>query len=389
MKIRVGVFFGGASVEHEVSIISASQTINALDKKKYKIVPVYITKDKEMYTGKRLLNIKYFKNIDKLLKKITRVQLVKIKDEFVLKSLSPFKKSEKIDIAFPVVHGNGEDGTLQGFFEMIGVPFTGCDVKGAVVGQDKIYMKMLFKENKIPTTNFISFVSSDYETNEEKVIERTKSLRYPLFVKPSSLGSSVGISRVNNKKELIDAIEEAIQYDKRIIIEEGVSNLVEVNCSVLGDYENQRTSDIEEVMGNDEFLSFKDKYLSGGSSKNGSKSGMASTNRIIPARIDSSLIEEVEETAKKVFKLLDTSGVCRIDFLIDKVKKQVYVNEINTIPGSLAFYLWESININFEELVNEIVEISIKREREKEKLIFTYDSNILNNFNGAKASKLK
>jgi D-alanine-D-alanine ligase len=272
---------------------------------------------------------------------------------------------------------------------MIGVPFTGCDVKGAVVGQDKIYMKMLFNENDIPTTKFISFVASEYEINESSILNRISKLNYPLFVKPSSLGSSVGINRVNDEKELTAAIEEAMTYDKRIIVEEGVSNLIEVNCSVLGDYENQEVADVEEVMGNDEFLSFNDKYLSGGSSKNGSKSGMAATNRIIPARISDELMSEVKETAKKVFRVLNTSGVCRIDFLIDSKENKVYVNEINTIPGSLAFYLWESIDVDFTDLVNRIVELAIKREREKEKLIFTYDSNILSNFSGSKASKLK
>lgn len=389
MKIKVGVFFGGASVEHEVSIISASQAMAALDKEKYKVIPVYISKDNELYTGKKLLKIENFTNLEKLKKKCTRVQLVKIEDSFVLKSLKRFKKSKNIDLAFPVVHGNGEDGTLQGFLEMIGVPFTGCDVKGAVVGQDKIYMKMLFKESNIPTTKFVSFVSSEYEINDKEILERIKPLHYPLFVKPSSLGSSVGINMVKNEAELIDAIEEAITYDKRIIVEEGVSNLIEVNCSVLGDYENQRASEIEEVMGNDEFLSFKDKYLSGGSSKGGSKSGMAATNRVIPARISEELANEVKETAKKVFRLLNTTGVCRIDFLIDSESNKMYVNEINTIPGSLAFYLWESIDVDFTELVNDIVELAIKKEREKEKLIFTYDSNILSNFSGAKASKLK
>ncbi len=389
MRIKVGVFFGGASVEHEVSIISASQAMNALDKEKYQVIPVYISKDNELYTGRKLHKIENFTNLDKLKKRTTRVQLVKLNGKFILKSMNRFKGSKEIDIAFPVVHGNGEDGTLQGFLEMVGVPYTGCDVKGAVVGQDKVYMKMLFKENMIPTTNFISFVSSEYEINEKEILDRVKPLKYPLFVKPSSLGSSVGINMVKNEKELVDAIEEAITYDKRIIVEEGVNNLVEVNCSVLGDYETQEASEIEEVMGNDEFLSFKDKYLSGGSSKSGSKSGMAATNRVIPARIDEVLTNEVKETAKKVFRLLNTSGVCRIDFLIDKVSKKMYVNEINTIPGSLAFYLWESMEVDFTELVNRIVELAIKREREKEKLIFTYDSNILSNFSGSKASKLK
>jgi len=389
MKIKVGVFFGGASVEHEVSIISASQAMNALDKEKYQVIPVYISKENELYTGKKLLKIENFQDLDKLKKRCTRVQLVKLDDEFVLKSIQKLKPSKKIDIAFPVVHGNGEDGTLQGFLEMVGVPFTGCDVKGAVVGQDKIYMKMLFKENNIPTTDFVSFVSSDYELNEAAVLKRIEHLRYPLFIKPSSLGSSVGISRATDKRELIEAIEEAITYDTRIIVEEGVSNLVEVNCSVLGDYEEQETSEIEEVMGKDDFLSFKDKYLSGGSSKGGAKSGMAATNRVIPARVSEQLSREIKDTAIKVFRLLNTKGVCRIDFLIDKDTNKMYVNEINTIPGSLAFYLWESIDVDFSELVNKIVDLAVKREREREKLIFTYDSNILSNFSGAKASKLK
>ena len=209
---------------------------------------------------------------------------------------------------------------------------------------------------------------------------------YPVVVKPATLGSSVGITYVKDEKEIEDAIDTAISYDNKIIVEEAIENLTEVNCSVIGNYEYQKTSPIEEVMGLDEILSFTDKYLSNSKTK-GSSKGMAQTSRIIPARISDKLTKEISETSKKVFRLLNLSGVCRIDYLIDSKTNDFYVNEPNTIPGSLSFYLWKEAGMSYTSLLDEIIQIAIKEYKNNSKKVKSFDSNILEGFNGSKGVK--
>ncbi len=392
MKIKVGVIFGGESVEHEVSIISASQAMNSLDSSKYEVVPIYITKDREWYTHKLMRDVAFFKDLNKLKEKSHRVVLSYDHEQKV--SLRKVGKKAKlvkeIDVIFPVVHGtNGEDGSLQGYLEMIGVPYVGCRVYGAVAGQDKIFMKQILNQEDVQVTDYAWFYSTDYINDPDKVLEHVQKIKGPWIVKPASLGSSVGISKADDLDELVESIEEAMTYDIKVIVESVVSNLVEVNCSVYGDFEEQHASVVEEVMGNDEFLSFKDKYL-GSSDKTGSSKGMASTNRIIPARISYELEQTVKNMAKKAFKVLNASGVSRIDFLIDKETEEVYVNEINTIPGSLSFYLWEPVGISFDKLSDELIRLALKRSRINDRLTFSYDSNILENYEkGSKGAKSK
>jgi D-alanine-D-alanine ligase len=210
------------------------------------------------------------------------------------------------------------------------------------------------------------------------------------MVKPARLGSSVGISKVKSENEIKEAIEDAIKYDEKVLVEKVVENLVEVNCSVIGNYEYQETSDLEEVMGVDEFLSYRDKYIGEGSKKTGNKSqGMVATNRILPARLDEKMTNEVKELSKEVFKILNCAGVVRIDYLIDKKENKVYVNEINTIPGSLSFYLWSSSNKSYKDLLDEIISLAVRAYKRKKRKVFSFDSNILSNFNGLKGSKGK
>jgi D-alanine-D-alanine ligase len=293
-------------------------------------------------------------------------------------------------VIFPVVHGtNGDDGSLQGYLEMLGVRYVGCAVNGAVAGQDKIFMKQILKQEQVNVTDYTWFFSTDYMNDEEAVLEKIQKVKGPWIVKPASLGSSVGISKADNMEELIEAIEEAMSYDIKVIVESVVENLVEVNCSVYCDFEEQHASVVEEVMGADEFLSFKDKYL-GSNDKTGASKGMASTNRIIPARLSYELEHKVKEMAVEAFKVLNASGVSRIDFLINKETEEVFVNEINTIPGSLSFYLWEPVGITFEKLSDELIRLALKRARINERLTFSYDSNILENFEkGSKGAKSK
>lgn len=382
MKIRVGIIYGGSSVEHEVSVISALQAIDNIDKDKYDVVPLYISKNREWYTGSSLLNIENYKDVDNLLKKSKKVVLQKINDEFVLLKVNGFlnKIIDKIDIAFPIVHGqNVEDGSLAGYLETLGIPYVGCNVLGAALGQDKIVMKQVFKCSDIPVVDYIWFYDNEYLNNKDKILKDIKKLGYPVVVKPASLGSSVGINYVKDEESIESAINEAITYDKKIIIEKGVENLVEVNCSVVGNYELQEASILEQVMSGNAILTYKDKYV-GSSKSKGSSKGIVNTSRIIPAQIDEETTKKVQEISKKVFKCLNLSGVCRIDYLIDSRTNDVYVNEPNTIPGSLAFYLWEPTGKKYSALLDEVIKIGIKEYKSKVKKVTCFDINILKDY---------
>ena len=388
--IKVGVIFGGESVEHEVSIISAVQAMNKLDTEKYEIVPIYITKEGEWYTGGVLREIETYKDME-LLKRYTKnVVLYKKDNRFVLQNKGIIKKFvNEVDIILPVVHGtNVEDGVLQGYLKTIGVPFVGSNVLAAAVAQDKVIQKQVFEHSKLPITKYYWFYDSDYKDDQDKIVkEIAKEVKYPMIVKPATLGSSVGISSAKNKKELIDAIDEAIHYDYKIVVEEKVENLTEVNISVLDNYETQKLSEIEEVFTDNSLLTYEDKYI-GGSKKTGSK-GMASACRKIPANIDAKLRKEVENVATVAFKSVGLSGVVRIDFLIDKKKKNIYINEINSCPGSLSFYLWEPKDKNFTALLDEMINIAIKDYKKDQNKTRSFNTNILSGFNGLKGSKGK
>lgn len=388
MKIKLGVIFGGVSVEHEISIISAVQAMNAVDKEKYDIVPIYIAKDRTWYTGKMLMDIDVYKDFEDLKKFATKVTMYKKDNSFYLQSMGLFKRIvEEVDVVFPIVHGaNVEDGTIAGYLETIGVPYVGSRVLGAALGQDKVVMKQVFAACDLPIVPYTWFFDNEYLNDADKITKEIKKLGYPVIVKPATLGSSVGITVVKDEEALDDAIMDAITYDTKIVVEKMVDNLVEVNCSVLGDYEYQQTSVLEEVMSSDEFLTYKEKYLGGGK-KTGASKGMASTSRVVPARISDKLTEEVKEIAKGAFKALNLSGICRIDFLIDKKENKVYINEPNTIPGSLAFYLWEPSGKKYSVLLDEAITLAIKDYKNRSKKTNSFDTNVLSNFSGAKGIK--
>ena len=390
MKIKVGIIFGGETVEHEVSIISALQAIKNIDEDKYEVVPIYIDKNRNWYTGMELLNIENYKNSNFLFKNIIPVSLCKFKDEFwLLREKGLFRRVEdKIDVAFPIVHGtNAEDGSLAGYLESIGIPYVGSGVLGSAIGQDKVVMKQLMKSEGLPITDYVWFYDFEYTNDENSILKDILKLGFPVIVKPARLGSSVGISVAHNIDELKTAISEASKYDEKIVVEKIVNNLVEVNASILGSNEFAVVSELEEVMGVDEFLSYQDKYIGG---KKGTKSkGMASTNRIIPARINRELTNEIKDLSLKIFKLLNLSGVVRIDYLIDKKNSKVYVNEPNIIPGSLSFYLWKESSKDYKTLLDELITLSIKNYKKKKKKVYSFESNILKNFNGLKGRKGK
>lgn len=404
MKIKVGVIFGGESAEHEVSIISAIQAINKMNEEKYDIIPIYITKDRQWYTGAMLKDIDSYQDLSLIKKYATNVVLVEKNNRFILQKKKGLFKREvaEIDIAFPIVHGtNVEDGVLQGYLQTIGIPFVGPNTYAGVVGQDKVFMKAIFEKEDLPLSKYVWFYDSEYKTDKDEVLKKISKLKYPLIVKPATTGSSIGISYAEDEAKLCEAIDDAINYDTKILVEEVVENLKEVNISVLGNYEHQKLSVIEEVNGHNKFLTYEDKYIGGGKTKakfgvksvpscKGSK-GMLSASRKIPADLSDKLKEEVKTVAKKAFKALGSSGCCRIDFLIDSKKNKVYVNEINSIPGSLAFYLWEPLGKDYTELLDDMINIGIKDYKKRSSKTYTFDTNILQGFanNSLKGGKTK
>ena len=394
MKIRVGLFFGGKSVEHEVSIISAIQAFNAFNREKYDVVPVYITKNIEFYTVEAIGKIEEHRNIPALIKKSTRVIMINEgnKIKLVCYPMKKFGDSTiaEIDVAFPVVHGtNVEDGALQGYFQTLNIPYVGCDVLSSAVGMDKYVMKAVLKDNGIPVLDCVTVTALEFANDDDAVVNKIKEkIGLPAIVKPINLGSSVGIKIGRDIDGLKEALDYAFGFSGRVLVERAIQDLREINCSVCGDIDSAEASECEEPVGSDEILSFEDKYTGG--SKSSKSSGMASLKRKIPADISEKMRNEIRETAVKAFKCLGCSGVSRIDFMIDAVENNVYLNEINTIPGSLAFYLWEPIGIKYPELLDRMVSLALKRDRELRNLNFTFESNILAEakLGGAKGGKL-
>lgn len=411
MKIKVGVLFGGKSVEHEISVISAIQAIGYLDKSKYDVIPIYITKNNEFYVGENVGKIESYTDINSLIKSSQRV--IMVWDENKLKLIKyPQKMLSKgyvdyIDVAFPIVHGtNVEDGTLQGYLHMMNIPYVGCDVLSSSVGMDKYVMKTVLKDNGVPVLDCKCYTSNVYDENEDAIVEEIESaIGYPVIVKPVNLGSSIGISKAENRTELYDSLETAFQYAGKVLVETAVQNLKEINCSVLGDYESAEASECEEPISSDKILTFAEKYIGDGSAKgakggakggakaSGSK-GMATLKRKIPADITSEQRQTIRELAVKAFKCLGCSGVSRIDFMMDTKTGNIWLNEINTIPGSLSFYLWEPIGVKYSQLLDKMISLALKRERESENITYTFDSNVLQGVNlgggtkGAKGSKM-
>ncbi len=395
MKTNVAFFYGCRSVEHEVSIISAVQAMMAINKEKYDVTPVYVTKDGEMYTGEKLFTIEEYQNLPKLLEECKKVFFVRENGKVLMKQEGEkgfFKKEippVEIDVAFPVVHGtNCEDGTIQGYLEFLGLPYVGCDILSSAVGMDKAVFKDVLMKAGLPVLDCIRFTSREYLSDKEGYAkEITKKIGYPLIVKPVNLGSSVGISKVNSPEELDEALTLAISFADKILVERAVTKIREINCSVLGDVNECFASVCEEPFMSDEILSYENKYLS--NAKGGQSKGMASLGRKIPADLTKKRSDEIRELSCKIFKAIGACGVVRIDFIIDGETDTVYANEINTIPGSLAFYLWDATDLKYPELCDKLIELAFRRQRNRDNLTFTINTNILSGvkLGGAKGTK--
>ena len=379
MKIKLALLFGGRSTEHEISIISALQAYGYLDKEKYDIIPIYISKSGEMYTGEHEANIEAYKDIKKLLSESYRVTFARVGDRVEIHRTETklFQKAfvDYVDIAFPIVHGtNVEDGTLAGYLNMLGLPYVGCDVLSSALGMDKYAMKAVFKDVGIPVLDCMLCYSDEFDESPEMVmLGIEKKFSYPVIVKPVNLGSSIGISKADSREKLETALSDAFKYSKKILVERAITNLTEVNCAVLGDDREAEASVCERPISADEILSFSDKYLGGSKSSK----GMASTKRIIPADISQENTTAIQEYAVKAFKALGCNGVARIDFMIDNDEGKIYLNEINTIPGSLSFYLWEPKGVKYAVLLERMISLSLKRYREQQSITYTFDTNVL------------
>lgn len=402
MKINLCVLYGGRSVEHEISVISALQAMENLNEKKYRIIPVYITKEGEMYTGDTLRSAESYKNIPAMLKASKKVLFVREGRNTVLRELEGKKKNDIIvDVAFPIVHGtNVEDGALQGYLRTLGLPFVGCDVLASAVGMDKYVMKTVLKEGGFPVLDCLRF--NKRNTKLSSCIEAVEGrIPYPVIVKPVNLGSSVGISKADNREALETSLKDAFSYADVVLVERAVVKLREINCSVVGDTTKADASECEEPFMADEILSYKDKYMSGGGSKGakggaknpgGSKGGMASLKRKVPADLTPEMRDRIRTMAVEAFQHLGCNGVSRIDFMIDNATGELFINEFNTIPGSLAFYLWKPLGVEYRELLDRLIALALKRAREDEDITYSFDTNILamgapTGAKGAKGSK--
>lgn len=385
MKLNVGVIFGGKSVEHEVSIITAIQAMNHIDDDKYEIIPIYITKDLQWYTGGCLRYIDTYKDYDLIKRYAKKVNLINKDGKYILQTNSFIKREVcELHLAFPIAHGaNIEDGSIQGYLNLVGIPYVGSNVYSSATSQDKVFMKQILQANDIPVTKFVWFGERFYRNKKEELFKQINELSYPLIIKPATLGSSIGIEMITRKEEIDSTIERTFQYDNKVIIEEKVEDLTEYNCSVLLTPNGNITSEIEEVTTNKEIIEYGDKLAYDEKTKD------SSIIRTCPANISEKLRKEIELTSLAVFKILNMRGTARIDFLYDNKEKKLYVDEINSIPWCYSHHLWEARNISYKELLNIMLADAIAQEVKSQGMTTTIDSDVIKNINTTKLEEMK
>ena len=362
-KIRVGILFGGRSGEHDVSLQSAASVINALDRAKYEIVPIGITREGHWRVGSGAAQLlpQVLEHGDPVTPSVDPAgpKLLSL----ARAAPAPGSRPE-VDVVYPVLHGTyGEDGTVQGLLELADIPYVGAGVLASATGMDKDVMKRLFRDAGLPVVPWQLILRADWESHPGAVRRRIEGeLRYPLFVKPVNLGSSVGISKVHHRRELADALNLAAQYDRKILVEKGI-DAREIECSVLGN-DAPQASVPGEVVPVNEFYDYEAKYIKEGS------------ELVIPARLTARQTKRVQEVAIRAFQAIDGAGMGRVDFLLDRKTGKVYLNEINTIPGftSISMYpkLWEASGIPYSQLLDRLIELALERHREKSRTRFAY-----------------
>lgn len=385
MKKTIGVVFGGRSVEHDVSIITAHNPIidSLLATKKYEVVPIYISKVGKWYSEVSMNDIAYFRSdLEDKLSKLKPVTL-DLNDGLALVQSGTFgSKKIKIDIVFPAMHGTfGEDGSLMGLLRMAGVPFVGCDIFASAVAMDKILTKQVLRAEGLPTVRDVWFVKSDFEANKEKYLAEIQKLKFPLFVKPVHLGSSIGISKVKDNQELQNAIEVALHYDEKVLVEEGVQNLIELTLPIMGN-DKPIVAGLERPLNKGEFFDYTEKYMKGGKKTGG---GVNSEYSEIPAKIDPGLADKAIELGLETYKVLGCSGIARVDMLLDSLSGEIFINEVNTLPGSLYQHNWRQVGVSNLELVEKLVALAEEKAAQKAQTQFSFSSDILLQYKGKKA----
>ncbi len=385
MKLNVGVIFGGKSLEHEVSIITAIQAMNNIDTDKYEIIPIYIDRDLQMYTGGALRFIDTFKDMDLLKRYTKRVSLINKDGRYIIQTNGLIKKEvNELHLAFPIMHGaNAEDGSIQGYLNMLGIPYVGSSIYSSVLAQDKVFMKQVMNANKIPVVKYVWFGERFYRNKKEELFKQIDELKYPLIIKPATLGSSLGIEIIRRKEEIDSTIERAFKYDTKIIIEEMIEDLTEYNCSVLLTKNGNITSEIEEITSNKEVIEFGDKVLMDDENED------SSIKRVCPAKISEKLKHEIELNSLAVFKMLNMRGTARVDFLYDNKNKQLYVDEVNSIPWCFSHHLWEARNISYKELLSIMLEDAIAWEVKHQEMITSMDNKFISKLTNNKVKEMK
>lgn len=362
-KIRVGVIFGGQSGEHEVSLVSATSIINALDPAQYEVVPIGITREGRWVSSGDAL--KLLKERTDLNGEPERVLVPEPGRRALVSTDGLADQTAQLDVVFPVVHGvHGEDGTIQGLLELANIPYVGAGVLASAVGMDKIVQKELFANAGLPIPKYLWFLSKAVQDRQRRVVLRVeRAIRYPVFTKPANTGSSVGISKCHDRGELVEGLKLALQYDRKVLIEQGIKNAREIECSVLGNDEPE-ASVPGEVIPSNEFYDYDAKYVDGKS------------RSIIPAQLPKNVVRRIREIAVEAFRLIDGAGMSRVDFFVTKRTNKIYLNEINTIPGftSISMYpkLWEASGVSFPELLDRLIALAIQRQKEKSGLKHIY-----------------
>ena len=384
MKLKIGVIFGGKSLEHEISIITALQAMDNIDADKYEIIPIYITKDLEWYSSGCLRYIDSFNNYNLIEKYATKVNLVNKKGRFILQTKGLIKRElAELHLVIPMMHGAGtEDGSIQGYLETIGIPYVSNNLCSSAICQDKVFSKQLLEFNDLPVVKYVWFFDNEYNKNKEELFKKIDKLTYPLIIKPATLGSSIGIKTVHRKEELDTIIKEVLKYDRKIIIEEKIKNFLEYNISVLKTNDKLYISSIEEIETNLEYREYTDKhnlenYLNG------------NITRTIPANIKETMNDEIISLAKKTINFLNNTGLSTIDFLYDKEKKKLYIDEINSIPTCYSHHLWEEANISYKELFTIMINDAIKNFNKDKEMVITMDMSVLSNLKNSDIKEFK
>ena len=393
-KKTIGVFFGSGSPEHDVSIITAQLIIAGLKGLGYSVVPIYITKQGKWMLGEDLGDLKLFTDPNKKIEDEKKyfeyyLDLEESIGKMVFRRKGLMSRSIAIDTAFPALHGSyGEDGTMQGLFEMFGIPYVGCNVPASAIAMDKAFTKMVMQQAGIPTTKFLVFTKKEWQEQSENLKSKILNLNWPVFVKPVHLGSSIGIGKAKDQdlKDLEFKIEVALHYDNKVLVEEGITDVMDVTCCVIGN-ESLIASQLQESVFNKDLFDFEDKYIIEG----GAQMGKAQNSLVIPARMDEATTSAIQESAKNVYRALGCTGIARIDFLFDKQSKKFYANEVNPLPGTLYHHLWKASGIELPELLEKLLKYAQEAYEAKRKINLTFESSILKQLGGSKlsGSKLK